>query len=69
MFIFNYNSYRQEGILKYVNDKFGTPSPVKICRFLEDTDILVSADLDGFLNFWCVTVDPHEKKNKILCQV
>jgi hypothetical protein len=36
---------------------------------LEDTDLLVSADHDGFINFWCVTADAHPKKNQLLCQV
>mmetsp|Transcript_21365 Transcript_21365/g.33043 ORF Transcript_21365/g.33043 Transcript_21365/m.33043 type:complete len:275 (+) Transcript_21365:1192-2016(+) len=55
IFVFNFNSYRQEGILKYVNPRHNTPEAVKIIKFLDDTDILVSADLDGFINFWCVS--------------
>ena len=69
IFIFNFNSYRQEGILKFIHPNFDKPSPVKVCKFLEDTDLLVSADHDGFINFWCVTADAHPKKNQLLCQV
>lgn len=71
IFIFNFNSYRQEGILKFLNPKFKDPqpAPVKMLKFLEGTDILVSADLDGFLNFWCVTSRIHPRKNQLLCQV
>ena len=67
--VYNFNSYRQEGMLKYTNPNFTTPSPVKFCKFLEDTDILVSADLDGFISFWCVSHELHPKKNQLLCQV
>jgi hypothetical protein len=41
---------------------------VKFCKFLEDTDILVSSDLDGFISFWCVSHELHPKKNQLLCQ-
>jgi hypothetical protein len=46
------------------NDKdYPDPIAVKICKFLYGTDVLVSADLDGFLHFWCVTAGLHPKKN------
>jgi len=44
IYVFNYNSYRQEGNLKLdATDK--NPEAVKICKFLKGTDVLVSADL------------------------
>lgn len=72
--MFNYNSYRQETNLKLdvergPDSKKRDPSPVKICKFLEDTDILVSADLDGYIHFWCVTPGHHPKKNKWLLSI
>ena len=64
VFVFNYQSYRQEGCLKIDPEPpIEIPAPVKICKFLYDTDVLVSADLDGYLNFWCVTAGLHPKKN------
>jgi len=42
---------------------------VKICKFLQGTDILVSADLSGYLHFWCVTTSFHPKKNQLLCSI
>lgn len=30
---------------------------------------MVSADLDGYIVFWCVTSSPHPKKNKLLCYI
>ena len=68
IFIFNYNSYRQEGNLK-LDATNPLPEAVKICKFLAGTDILVSADLDGFIHFWCVTAAPHVKKNQLLCSI
>jgi len=74
IFVFNFNSYRQEGVLKYTNPNHNDPAPIKIIKFLEDTDILVSADLDGYINFWCVSAPlgnrpAHPKKNALLCQI
>ena len=84
--VFNYNTHRLEGTLKFDNpdllarqqiecnkegynpDDYG-PAAVKICKFLEGTDILVSADLDGYILFWCVTSSAHPWKNKLLCTV
>lgn len=64
--MFNYNTHRQEGCLKRdVYDKI--PEAIKVCKFLAGTDILVSADLDGWLHFWCVTAWPHPHKNTLLC--
>ena len=67
--VFNYNTHRLEGTLKFTPPKQTEPSSVKICKFLAGTDILVSADLDGYIVFWCVTSSPHPKKNKLLCYV
>ena len=55
IFIFNFVSMRQEGVLKHVNPVHNEPAAVKVLKFLKGTDILVSADLDGFINFWCVS--------------
>ena len=68
IFVFNYNSYRQEGCLK-VDPSDKEPESVKICKFLQGTDILVSADLQGYLHFWCVTAGLHPKKNQLLCSL
>jgi len=66
IYVFNYNSYRQEGNLKLDSSNL---EAIKICKFLYDTDILVSADLEGYIHFWCVTASPHPKKNSLLCSV
>lgn len=42
---------------------------IKVCKFLAGTDILVSADLEGWLHFWCVTTAPHPKKNTCLLSI
>ena len=68
--IYNYGSYRQEGILKSPidsSDMSGQLAEVKICKFLNPHDCLVSADLDGYLHFWAVT--PSPRKNDHLCRV
>jgi WD40 repeat protein len=66
--VFNYNTHRVEGILKFENPEYPTSSSeVKICKFLEGTELLVSADLDGYIHFWCVTTGAHVMKNKHLC--
>lgn len=49
------------------NDPHAIPAEVKICKFLSPYDCMVSADLDGFINFWAVT--PHPRKNELLCSV
>lgn len=67
--LFNFNSYRPEGVLKMNYPTGRQPSPIKICKFLEDTDLLVSADLDGNINFWCVSVHAHPKKNQLLVSI
>jgi len=68
IFVFNYNTHRQEGQLKLdPTDK--NPEAIKVCKFLQGTDILVSADLEGWLHFWCVTALTHPKKNTLLCSI
>jgi WD40 repeat protein len=40
---------------------------VKICKFLEGHDVLVSSDLDGYLNFY--SIYPSTVKNVCLARV
>jgi len=69
IFVFNYSTHRLEGTLKFTNPAYTQPAPVKICKFLKGTDILVSADLDGYIIFWCVTSGAHPMKSKELCTI
>mmetsp|Transcript_7071 Transcript_7071/g.5325 ORF Transcript_7071/g.5325 Transcript_7071/m.5325 type:complete len:172 (-) Transcript_7071:527-1042(-) len=64
--IYNYGSYRQEGILKPA-EMSGSLPEVKICKFLGRFDCLVAADLEGYLHFWAVS--PSPRKNELLCSV
>ena len=59
--IYNYGSYRQEGLL--ANHEL----EVKICKFLDPYSLLVSADLEGMLYFWGVM--PSAARNELLCTV
>ena len=60
--IHNHQSHRPEGNLTPEDRKeFKIRPEVKICKFLPGHDCLVSADLDGYINFYAVT--PHPKKN------
>lgn len=66
--IYNYGSYRQEGILKVpIDSTYKESSELKICKFLSPSDCLVAADIDGFLHFFAVT--PSPRKNEHLCKV
>ena len=67
--IYNYGSYRQEGILKseIIDSSKDNLAEVKICKFLTPYDCLVSADLDGYLHFWAIT--PSPRKNELICTV
>lgn len=66
--IYNYGSYRQEGILKCpIEEGFQYPSELKIVKFLAPYDCLVTADIDGYLHFFAVT--PSPRKNEHLCKV
>jgi len=68
VYIFNYQSFRQEFDFKL--DPVDThPERVKICKFLPGTDILVSADLSGFLHFWCVSSTFHPLKGQRIVSV
>ena len=40
---------------------------VKICKFLEGHDVIVSSDLDGYLNFY--SIYPSTVKNQLLARV
>ena len=40
-------------------------SEVKVCKFLNPFDLLVSADLEGKLYFWAVS--PSPRRNELLC--
>lgn len=40
---------------------------VKMCKFLVGTDCLVSADVDGYLNFFAVPPSPI--KGQLMCRV
>lgn len=59
--IYNYGSYRQEGLLA------GHELEVKICKFLNPYHLLASADLDGRIYFWGVM--PSSARNELLCVV
>jgi hypothetical protein len=36
---------------------------------LADTEILVSADLEGYLHFWCVSIPHHPKKGQLILSI
>lgn len=40
---------------------------VKICKFLRGSDVIVGADMAGYLNFWSIT-PTGDLKNKLLCR-
>lgn len=62
--LYNHNSHRLEGMLQpYDNDL----PEVKICKFLKGYDCLVSADDDGYLNFYSIASHPSIKC-KLLCR-
>jgi WD40 repeat protein len=66
--VYNYGSYRQEGILKVPLDPvYNEPSELKICKFLGEHNCIVTADIDGFLHFFAVT--PSPRKNEHLLKV
>lgn len=43
------------------------PPSVMVCKFLKKADCIVTADVDGFLNFYAVT--PSYIKNTLLARV
>ena len=59
IFIYNHSSHRIENHL-YREEQV----EVKICKFLPGSDCIVSADMDGYLNFWAMT--PHVNKGQLL---
>lgn len=61
--IYNNSSHRHEGIL---HPNVADLPEVKICKFLKDTNIIVTADLDGYLNFYAVY--PSSFKNQLLAR-
>jgi hypothetical protein len=40
---------------------------VKICKFLRGSDVIVGADMGGYLNFYAIS--PSPMKNQLLCRV
>ena len=64
LLLYNHHSHRVDGELS-PPDITDLPE-VKICKFLEGHDCLVSADLDGYLNFYAVA--PSPLKNMMLAR-
>jgi hypothetical protein len=52
-----------------ISSKDGEHVPLKVCKFIENTDLLVTSDLEGYLKFWCVTMAPHPYKNSLICKI
>lgn len=65
--IYNYGSYRQEGILTWNTKDGSDKTEVKVCKFLNPHNLLVTADLDGMLNFY--SIYPAHNRNTLLCSV
>lgn len=65
--IYNYGSYRQEGILSRNTADGSDRAEVKVCKFLNPHNLIVTADLDGLLNFY--NVYPSPNWNTLLCSV
>lgn len=64
--LYSYGSNRQDGpSLKSTHDK--NPPEVKVCKFIPNSDLLVSADLDGFMHFFAVP--PNPLKNQCLLSI
>lgn len=61
--LYNHSSFRLEGTLVPEKDPSTWPE-VKICKFIPDTDIVVTADLDGYINFYARP--PNKLKNRLL---
>ena len=64
LLLYNHHSHRVDGELA-PPDITDLPE-VKICKFIEGHDCLVSADLDGYLNFYAVA--PSPLKNVMLAR-
>ena len=48
------------------NDSDKALPEVKICKFLKTHNCLVSADMDGYLNFYAVVPSPFKNNNVLL---
>ena len=68
--IFNYVSLRAEGQIENLDPLDPGPqeqlAEMKVCRFLADTELLVTSDLDGYIKFWCISSSSHPLKNKLV---
>lgn len=62
--LYNHKSRRFEGSVHPPGDNL---PEVKICKFLKGYDLLVSADLDGYLNFYAVYTSTL--KNTLLVRI
>jgi hypothetical protein len=62
--VYNQSSHRQEASLP--QDTTAELAVVKVCKFLEGTTLLVSSDMQGYLNFYSITPCHSEIKNKLL---
>jgi hypothetical protein len=56
--VYNQSSHRLESTLCPPAGK--DISEVKICRFLKGSDIIVGADMAGYLNFYAITPSPRK---------
>ena len=66
--LYNHNSHRLESVLQPDMEPGETTLPkVQICKFLKGHQCLVSADEDGYLNFYSVA-GYNEIKGKLLCR-
>ena len=62
--VHNQQNQKLEGALcPYVDDHL---PEVKICKFIKGHHCLVSADMDGYLNFYATVPSPF--KNQLLCR-
>ena len=64
MTVQNHQNQKPEGTLVPFSD--GALPQVKICKFLKGHNCLVSADTDGYLNFYAVVPSPF--KNQLLAR-
>ena len=60
----NHSNLKLEGALAPFAE--GDLPEVKICKFLKGHNCVVSADMDGYLNFYAVVPSPY--KNNLLCR-
>ena len=62
----NHQNQKAEGMLVPFNDSDKPLPEVKICKFLKTHNCLVSADMDGYLNFYAVVPSPFKNNNVLL---